>query len=900
MSGRTRAKHSRPIARQVDFLRFRSLGFHPGPRRRIASIMSTKTAAEKHRHGYRRYRALARTLHARIYISAEGSAELVRGTPNFGLLMERLTRAYHVPAQQRTLRMLAGGTLAVESLTAVGMQARAHALGKWEQAINKERLHGQPARQRIRQLHAELAEISGLQRRLSELHLLYRQSAAGTIEHESGYWLTEEEERTLAAELARAERTWQLPPPARWLARFVMWLAGPTSLSRYLTCLGPAMQSQAELEQVRHIRALKQQLHVWKKRSASECHTHLRKELQQALGRLPDRLINDVMLSARPRGKPLEKHCELLLKRCDEALHKWSDDARRSVLVSMAALAACDGSRIPLPRPLVAECLAHPSGILAGRAANMLIYQSTQPGYDLLLLALSRLEKLPEPHQYDSIRIMMLSGNSLADIAWAQQSGWTNWFTSPLHKPGWLRGLFQDLLGWGVIEQESDAVDIIYALCGSKDMAIVDRWRQLVRRVQPATLTPRLCGMLRRMLRDLLTPALTDLSCHGAIRQWADPPRRRRQPMDGGNSIPADLRPWLASIAYYQRLLGQQPALPKSLRKRVAATEKNLAEAAFLQQQAAAGLANAAQRARLQNLEARDFQPAADSSASLLRAAEEACLTLGVEALRTIMAQGAQRQWHGIAGCWLPQAPLSRQLKFAAWARRMGPGCRAMLREVLAAWDQHGPSYKLHLAANQHWLSSAPEFGLNLDAWLAPPPRLTEVEKEPVRIAVLTDPLEVFLMGEHVSTCLSLDGCNAFSVLTNAYDANKQVLLMYDADGKVLARKLLTISQDFSLLGYTCYAANVNEESIAAERYRSAIADYCGRWAHRCGLPLGDTGTPRPIADHPWYDDGVCEWSKEAKIAWQAEQQRQSTHHALRDATTAWISTGSAGICLQT
>jgi hypothetical protein len=390
------------------------------------------------------------------------------------------------------------------------------------------------------------------------------------------------------------------------------------------------------------------------------------------------------------------------------------------------------------------------------------------------------------------------------------------------------------------------------------------------------------------MLCDLLAPALSELSCHGAVRQWADPPRRLRRAIEGPTAA-AELRPWLASIAYYQRLLGQKRSLPKSLRKPVEAAGKQSVEMSFLQQEADSGRANASQRARLRHLQTRARTQAVDLPGSLLRGAEEACLTLGVEALRSIVAQGAQRQWHGIAGCWLPQASLARQLKFAAWARRMKAKGRAMLRAVLAAWDRHGASYKLHLEANQIWLSRAGQFGLNLAAWLAPSPRLIEVENEPVRIAVISDPMEIFLMGEYVSTCLSLDGCNAVSVLANAYDANKQVLLMYDADGKVLARQLLTISQDFSLLGYTCYAANVNEESVAAERYRSVIADYCGRWAHHCGLPLGETGSPEPIAEHPWYDDGVCEWRKEAKIAWQAEQQRQSTHHAPRDASKVGV-----------
>jgi hypothetical protein len=57
------------------------------------------------------------------------------------------------------------------------------------------------------------------------------------------------------------------------------------------------------------------------------------------------------------------------------------------------------------------------------------------------------------------------------------------------------------------------------------------------------------------------------------------------------------------------------------------------------------------------------------------------------------------------------------------------------------------------------------------------------------------------------------------------------------------------------------------------------MARYVGRLAARCGLELADEGTPEPIGDHFWYDDGAHPWTETARAAraWEHEAELLAT-----------------------
>ena len=74
-----------------------------------------------------------------------------------------------------------------------------------------------------------------------------------------------------------------------------------------------------------------------------------------------------------------------------------------------------------------------------------------------------------------------------------------------------------------------------------------------------------------------------------------------------------------------------------------------------------------------------------------------------------------------------------------------------------------------------------------------------------VVLAFEHDPLEIFQMGWHFSTCLSPGVFNFFSVFSNAADINKQVVYARDEQGRVVGRCLLALTEDGNLLTFEPY-----------------------------------------------------------------------------------------------
>jgi hypothetical protein len=118
------------------------------------------------------------------------------------------------------------------------------------------------------------------------------------------------------------------------------------------------------------------------------------------------------------------------------------------------------------------------------------------------------------------------------------------------------------------------------------------------------------------------------------------------------------------------------------------------------------------------------------------------------------------------------------------------------------------------------------------------------------------DPQTILRMGIEVGSCLALGGCNDFSAVANALDANKRVLFARDAAGRFLARQLLAISEARTLVCFPVYP--VDAPAPLTEFFR--LCDHTLAQALR--LPLQHPGgayaiTPLVCAD--WYDDGVWE-----------------------------------------
>lgn len=216
---------------------------------------------------------------------------------------------------------------------------------------------------------------------------------------------------------------------------------------------------------------------------------------------------------------------------------------------------------------------------------------------------------------------------------------------------------------------------------------------------------------------------------------------------------------------------------------------------------------------------------------------------------------------------------MARAGNFAQWLICLEEKRRKVLKDVLQLHKVCKQPYKRRLRANKDWLSRARRQGINVNAWLDALAVEETINGRQVKIAVESDPFEILLMGTYFQTCLSIGGSACSSALANAHDVNKHVIYMRGADGQVIARQLIGVSQDFRLLGYHCYTnlPNENDGDVCA-----AMARYCGRLARECGLALGDSGAPEELSDLGWYDDGPQEWPEPDRAAWSAALPREA------------------------
>ena len=325
----------------------------------------------------------------------------------------------------------------------------------------------------------------------------------------------------------------------------------------------------------------------------------------------------------------------------------------------------------------------------------------------------------------------------------------------------------------------------------------------------------------------------------------------------------------LERIAQCQQLAGRSRDLPKSLRKLLTGDKRRQGELEYLRNQSITGTLEGAAQARLEYLESIGPLPA--DPLKIQRAAEEAFLLTGIEAITAITDRLAEAWCRQTLGELFELLTRDEQLDFCTWGYMLDEAERDLLRELITARRCHGREYKRHLKDNRDWISQATVRGMELTSWFAPEVQRGVTAERTVEITLASDLHNIFLMGSYFNTCLSLGKSNEMSVLSNAYDANKQVVFMYSIDelGRryVVGRKLVAVSSDLKLLGYHVY---FNRYQMLAMEYQQAVdamAAYCGRLAAACGLELGDEGAPEEIRSHFWYDDGPCAWPEAARVA---------------------------------
>lgn len=175
-------------------------------------------------------------------------------------------------------------------------------------------------------------------------------------------------------------------------------------------------------------------------------------------------------------------------------------------------------------------------------------------------------------------------------------------------------------------------------------------------------------------------------------------------------------------------------------------------------------------------------------------------------------------------------------------------------RELVRRSLRHDAAPKLTRPGNKRWMATLDQDMAK--SWIQGLVWNREVPEYGVlRLELETDPIEVLWMGEYGNSCLSKGGCCQYSALTNALEANKQVIYARNTSGRVVARQVLALSEQRTLVCCEVYPRAV------ADQVKALFAAYDRAFAELLGLRI-DTGNDYTVAAPlglDWYDDGAWE-----------------------------------------
>lgn len=836
----------------------------------------------------RRTRVHARSLAGRIFL-APGRVFLVRGRPDGERLAACLTALTAAPDAAPTPAALGFAAEEVNEVTQSGLSSRARSLQKWRTTVTRERSQGRVRAARDEKLTGYLAEIEPLAAQTAALHRLLE-----AAEHFSGspYWLPPEAEAELTALTTEVAGERVVTPDLRWLVRLAAWAGGTGTARRLLLSLRdglpfPAEQhSRAALLRVRQraerLAELLQQLDPSPLPLPRDDEAYLaaqqrfdreRREsplfdaLRHAIAELPESLTGPGGVVVPTRNRDVNP--QLVIQRCDAALADYPRPPAWQEMARFAVLYLCDGGSSALPWTFVAGRRSGTESeykALLSETFAALLTESQKEGYDALLTALGELPQLSD-YRFSAARRLLLDGVSVEDVGWCAES-----CGAALSEAGdgrnvrpvratveWLAAHEAPLDGEG----RGNLWEAAAAPGGREGVTSLVRYLEWL----PAqTVTPQLAAGVRSLVLLLSVPGSLRGPLRDRFRVWADPPPGTPLPEGSPENLPDELRTLLRRLAYHQRAAGQPERLPKSLRKPLDVAARHERELQFLRDNLTS--LDAKQQARLRHLEASSSAGNESGSARLMRQAREVCAITALEAARALFRREIESWWrqrYGLAAD-LESFRWEDLGKLVNWIEGLPPEGRERARtaQILTAFARHGPRYREQLAENGPWLERLRQSGRDADAWMHPPAITLTRETQTLTIGPATDPREVFLMGSWFSTCLDVvHGSNRASVIANAAEANKAVVYAWSPDGKPIARKLVCVTRDLRLIGFSAYYVS-NDWSAVQE----ILERYCAEWAARAGFALADGGHAENLGGGFWYDDGVTPWSQAARKSW--------------------------------
>ncbi len=274
---------------------------------------------------------------------------------------------------------------------------------------------------------------------------------------------------------------------------------------------------------------------------------------------------------------------------------------------------------------------------------------------------------------------------------------------------------------------------------------------------------------------------------------------------------------------------------------------------------------------RLENLRNRLAQPSTPTSAQLQRANLRLRRAVGSwmledwqQSLRDRAFRKARELLSGLPD-WFEeprhQMALAAVLRLRAPFRELGLGLLRM-RCGPPPWDMLGEP------ANERFVERLRGLGIDPEPWIHPPSPWTEVTADGRKLTLgfERDPLEILQMGSYFHTCLSVGSFNFFSAVSNAVDANKQVVYARDDRGQVAGRCLLAVTTEGGILVFHPF----NHEP--AIRFGEMISALANRLAGAMKTAVVKRGTVENLVAPVWYDDGPIDLN--GSFPWAEERSR--------------------------
>lgn len=807
-----------------------------------------------------RVRALARSLHGRVYGARNRRLFLISGRANFEALLKTLKRGARrgKTLDHLTIKSLGLSTASIVEVTQCMLTTRRAALAKWERLLDLfQQTKSEPVH-RSGWIAKNRREIAYLYTRLNEL-----QGRLGADRFEP-FLLLAQEEQWLQTALRRQGTADVRSQATHWLARVVLWLAGKQAMHRYLTGVEGISRRFDEAQGIADIANLRMTLRSWKNGAPRASFSRLA-ELMRTIS---PRVIDAARLNCRNKKRSFEQHCSLLIERCDEYLVNHRIEAEQVANAAIASLAACDKSGARLPSEFVTMIARRSRPEYALNIASNLFRESRSPGYALLLKAIDSPSVLCGD-EITLIRRRLIGGETIDDIRWAAREDIIHIFRTQNPSIGWWRRFERSLAKLGIEFPSYERECFFDSAVRPGDIAVLEQFVAWLGRHSTVLRSTKLREKCFKTLFELAAPMTQLLGESSEFQNWATPAQ-------DSDDLPADFQPamrpvedWLRAVTRFQRLLQRSETVPKSIAKLFKKHASWASERDYLEKRALNGSITFSQARRLSQLH--DKRPEGPSLGKLHRTAEESSLMIGLEALRRLTSVTMEQHWTNLTDRSLSNHSCSRKLAFGKWLLVMRKDQRDLLAQILRTHQQHGAGYREQFSANRRWLNDAANRGVDVLAWSKPPAQSQYVGKREVTLEVTNDPMEIFLMGTYFNSCLSLGQCNQMSVLANAHDANKRVLYLRDQRNRVLGRKLVAVNSEFEMIGYTSYIAAECCEDNQREQVAEAMAVYCGRWARRSRLQLANIGEPINISGQFWYDDEATAWSDAAKAAWESQ-----------------------------